>query len=122
MRINRQYYILIPFIIFLIAVNIILFYNILGYSVFIFTGSLFLIIFVIVGFIYYQRKGIYPHPKFFIKQENSLAKETAMDLQSKAFTTVERTNFVIHKWILIAQLAIIVILLLNLIIKIWQKE
>ena len=122
---NKQNYFLIPFVLFLILANFLLFYYIIGSSVLIYFGIFLFIILIIFGvyyYYYYQRK-VNPYPKLIIKQGYPLEQESLIqNLQNKAFCTIEKTNFIFHKKILIIELIIIVILFLNLILRVWQKE
>ncbi|MBU1078125.1 MAG: hypothetical protein KKH98_12580, partial [Spirochaetes bacterium] len=69
---NKRYYPLILFILFFIIADLILFFYILGPSVFIFTGILILLVLFMVGYYYYYNRGIPGRPKFIAKQNESL--------------------------------------------------
>jgi len=117
---NKRYYPLILFILFFIIADLILFFYILGPSVFIFTGILILLVLFMVGYYYYYNRGIPGRPKFIAKQNESLDSGLlSQERQSMAANSLENSNFIIHKRIIMGELVIIVILFLNLILKIW---
>ena len=120
---NKQYYLLIFITLFLIIGNLILFYLIVGNSVFLFLGILIFFILTIGGYFYFQRIHFNRQPKLIIKQEKALQQESAIqNLQSKTIQALEKSNFIVHKRILLGEAIVIVILLFSLLLRLWQKE
>lgn len=117
---NKQYFFLLLFATLLIIANLFLFYNIIGPSVFIFASILLLIIFIIAGSFYFIKPKTYTRPPFIVKQEQSIEQEAMIqNLQSSAFKTIRETDFSVHRKILFIEIIIILLLILNLILKIW---